>query len=63
MDSVYKLFLDPPNEFSQLPWWFWNDDITENGIIHQLSEFKKPRYLWFYNSSKNGTSAYYTISW
>ncbi|MGQ9609566.1 MAG: glycosyl hydrolase [bacterium] len=54
MNEIYKLFLDPPNEFSQLPWWFWNDEITESGIIHQLNEFRKQGIYGFTIQARMG---------
>ncbi len=36
-----KLFSEPPAEFTQMPWWFWNDDITEEGIARQLADFRE----------------------
>ncbi len=40
MKELYKTFISPPKEFSQLPWWFWNDEMTENGIKEQLADFR-----------------------
>ncbi len=37
-------FLDgwrnPPVEFSQAPFWFWNDNLSEEEIVRQLDDFK-----------------------
>ncbi len=30
---------NPPREFSQAPFWFWNDDLSENEIARQLDDF------------------------
>ncbi len=54
MDNIYKSFLDPPNEYSQLPWWFWNDEITEDGIIQQLSEFRSQGIYGFTIQARMG---------
>ncbi len=54
MNNIYKLFLDPPNEFSQLPWWFWNDEITESGIIYQLSQFRNQGIYGFTIQARMG---------
>jgi hypothetical protein len=32
-------FNDPPREFSVLPFWFWNDTLTEKEIIRQIADF------------------------
>jgi hypothetical protein len=38
-----KLFLkqwaNPPREFSQAPFWFWNDDLSETEIARQMQDF------------------------
>jgi len=41
MNNLYQLFVTPPNEFTQIPWWFWNDEITEDGIREQLADFRQ----------------------
>ena len=38
-DSLTRLrteFLDPPKTHTQVPFWFWNDEITEEGILKQI---------------------------
>ncbi|MFH1940497.1 MAG: hypothetical protein ABIL68_00205 [bacterium] len=30
---------DPPREFSQAPFWFWNDDLSEAEIARQMQDF------------------------
>ncbi|MFH1006271.1 MAG: glycosyl hydrolase [Candidatus Latescibacterota bacterium] len=40
MNDLYQAFLNPSNEFTQVPWWFWNDEITEEGIREQLADFR-----------------------
>jgi hypothetical protein len=32
-------FLDPPAEFSPLPFWFWNDELSAEEIIGQIHDF------------------------
>ena len=41
MNDIYQVFVNPPNEFTQIPWWFWNDEITEDGIREQLADFRQ----------------------
>ncbi|MFQ6040276.1 MAG: glycosyl hydrolase [Candidatus Poribacteria bacterium] len=41
MEDIYQVFVNPPNEFTQIPWWFWNDEITEDGIREQLADFRQ----------------------
>jgi len=33
-DSLYRSFLDPPHDFSPMPFWFWNGKM-EGPIIQQ----------------------------
>ena len=33
-------WFDPPREFSQAPFWFWNDDLSETEIVRQLEDFQ-----------------------
>jgi len=33
-------FADPPREFSLVPFWFWNDEITGEGILRQIADFE-----------------------
>ena len=30
---------NPPREFSQAPFWFWNDELSEEEILRQLKDF------------------------
>jgi hypothetical protein len=31
---------DPPHEFSQIPFWFWNDDLSEAELLRQIEDFQ-----------------------
>ena len=33
-------WLDPPHEFSQAPFWFWNDDLSETELLRQMEDFR-----------------------
>lgn len=33
-------WLNPPREFSQAPFWFWNDDLSEAELVRQLDDFQ-----------------------
>ena len=33
-------WLDPPREFSVMPFWFWNDDLDEAEIVRQIADFE-----------------------
>jgi hypothetical protein len=39
-DSILAEFRDPPREFSLMPFWFWNDDLTEAEILRQIADFE-----------------------
>ncbi len=39
-NTLEKEFLDPPKEFSVMPFWFWNDDLEEAEIIRQIADFE-----------------------
>ena len=38
--DVPKDFIDPPHEFSVMPFWFWNDTLKDNEIIRQIADFE-----------------------
>jgi hypothetical protein len=35
-----KEFIDPPHEFSVMPFWFWNDTLKDEEIVRQISDFE-----------------------
>lgn len=39
MEALKKDFLNPPAEFSPIPFWFWNDELTREEIMRQLHDF------------------------
>jgi len=38
--DVRKEFIDPPREFSVMPFWFWNDTLKDSEIVRQISDFE-----------------------
>ncbi len=40
-------FVTPADEFTQIPFWFWNDDLAEETIIAQIRDFKEKGVLGF----------------
>jgi hypothetical protein len=38
--QVPKDFIDPPREFSVMPFWFWNDTLKDEEIIRQITDFE-----------------------
>ncbi|MBR6509029.1 MAG: hypothetical protein IKT38_00290 [Clostridia bacterium] len=42
MENIEKLifeFKNPSNKFTPIPFWFWNDDLSEEEIKRQIGEF------------------------
>lgn len=39
IENLKQQFADPPAEFSPIPFWFWNDALTEEEIIRQIHDF------------------------
>jgi hypothetical protein len=35
-----KDFIDPPREFSVMPFWFWNDTLKDEEIIRQIADME-----------------------
>lgn len=38
-DELRSDFLSPGDAYSPLPFWFWNDQLTENEILRQIQDF------------------------
>ena len=36
---LHHTFTDPPREFGIMPFWFWNDRLSEAEIARQLDDF------------------------
>jgi hypothetical protein len=37
---VPKELINPPKEFSVMPFWFWNDDLKDDEILNQIADFE-----------------------
>lgn len=37
--NISKQFIDPPREFSVMPFWFWNDTLKAGEIVRQIKDF------------------------
>jgi hypothetical protein len=35
-----KDFINPPREFSVMPFWFWNDTLKDKEIVRQIADFE-----------------------
>ena len=40
MSDIVKYLQNPPAEFSPIPFWFWNDELSEAEIERQMREMK-----------------------
>lgn len=38
-ESLKRQFVDPPAEFTPIPFWFWNDELSREEIIRQIHDF------------------------
>jgi hypothetical protein len=39
-NSFADLLKDPPRDYSLLPFWFWNDELSEPEILRQIADFE-----------------------
>jgi hypothetical protein len=39
--ALEREFRDPPREFTLLPFWFWNDELTNDEIARQIEDFDR----------------------
>lgn len=40
LPRLLETFRDPPKEFSLMPFWFWNDTLSEKEILRQIADFE-----------------------
>lgn len=38
--SIPEEFINPPHEFSVMPFWFWNDTLSDKEIVRQIADFE-----------------------
>ena len=38
--NIPKEFVNPPREFSVMPFWFWNDTLKDEEIVRQIADFE-----------------------
>ena len=38
--ALSEEFIDPPHEFSVMPFWFWNDTLKDEEIVRQIADFE-----------------------
>lgn len=39
-ETMPAAFFNPPDEFSLMPFWFWNDELAQQEIIRQIDDFR-----------------------
>ncbi|MFO7621524.1 MAG: glycosyl hydrolase [Bacteroidales bacterium] len=54
-------FIDPPREFSVMPFWFWNDTLKDEEIIRQIADFEANGVYGFVIHPRIGLPG--TIGW
>ncbi len=57
IDGLRAAFKSPPREFSQVPFWFWNDEITEEGIRDQITKMEQKGVYGFTIHARLGLSS------
>jgi hypothetical protein len=56
-----KDFIDPPREFSVMPFWFWNDTLKDEEIVRQLADFEAHGVYGFVIHPRIGLP--YNVKW
>lgn len=56
-DYLKNSFLNPPDEFTPIPFWFWNDDLKEEEIIRQIHDFNNKGVKGFVIHPRMGVPA------
>ncbi len=46
-DKLYQEFLSPLDEYTPVPFWFWNDNLGKEEIIRQINDFKDKGVMGF----------------
>lgn len=39
-ETLKQQYIDPPAEFSPIPFWFWNDDLNKEELLRQIHDFQ-----------------------
>ncbi len=47
-NKLKKEFANPSDEFTPIPFWFWNDNLEEQEIIRQINNFKQKGIMGFF---------------
>ena len=41
IENIIRQIKNPHKEFTPIPFWFLNDDLTDDEIVRQLKDFKE----------------------
>ncbi|MEF3303191.1 glycosylhydrolase-like jelly roll fold domain-containing protein [Paenibacillus sp. GYB003] len=45
--TLHRRFQTPPDEFTPIPFWFWNDALTEEELVRQIGGFAEKGVMGF----------------
>jgi len=66
IDQFREEFKNPSHESTQVPFWFWNDKLTESGILNQIEQMQAKGVHGFCIHARMGLSpeiGYMTDRW
>jgi len=41
MEQARRAFLSPDKEYTPIPFWFWNDELSETELLRQIEDFQQ----------------------
>ncbi|MCR8635119.1 glycosylhydrolase-like jelly roll fold domain-containing protein [Paenibacillus radicis (ex Xue et al. 2023)] len=47
MEHLKSVFWEPQDEFTPIPFWFWNDELNKNELIRQIHDLKSKEVMGF----------------
>jgi len=47
LEQIREQFLNPPDEFTPVPFWFWNDRLEKDEILRQIRDFHEKGVMGF----------------
>ena len=47
-------FLTPSDDFTPIPFWFWNDELSESEITRQIDDFREKGVMGFVIHPRKG---------
>ncbi len=53
-NELHHIFSTPPAEFSPMPFWFWNDQLSESEITRQIEDFASKGVMGFVIHPRKG---------